>query len=106
VSTGNTKKIKKVLLPCKPAKNGGFAVDIITERAADYGDPRPNHERIAHLWNAYLEPATPITAHDVAICMVLVKISRAKAGSQSKSGSKPDTYLDMAGYAEIAERLR
>jgi hypothetical protein len=75
-------------------------VDIITERAADYGDPRPNHERIAHLWNAYLEPATPITAHDVAMCMILVKISRAKAGSRS------DNYTDMAGYAEIAERLR
>jgi hypothetical protein len=100
VSTGNTKKIKKVLLPCKPAKNGGFAVDIITERAADYGDPRPNHERIAHLWNAYLEPATPITAHDVAICLVLVKISRAKAGERD------DNYTDMAGYAEIARRLR
>lgn len=75
-------------------------MDILTERAADYGDPRPNHERIAHLWNAYLEPATPITAHDVAMCMVLVKVSRAKAGERD------DNYTDMAGYAEIARRLR
>ena len=75
-------------------------MNIVTERAADYGSPRPNHERIAHLWNAYLEPATPITAHDVAMCMILVKVSRAKAGS------KADNYTDIAGYAEIAEALR
>ena len=75
-------------------------MNIIKERGEDYGDPRPNHERIAHLWNAYLEPATPITAHDVAICMILVKCSRAKAGFRA------DNYLDIAGYAEIAEDLR
>jgi hypothetical protein len=75
-------------------------MDIITERAASYGDPRPNHERIAKLWNAYLEPATPITAHDVAICMILVKVSRAKAGHRD------DNYEDLAGYAEIARRLK
>jgi hypothetical protein len=75
-------------------------MDIITERAADYGHPRPNLERTAHLFNAYLEPATPITAHDVAILMILVKVSRAKAGS------KADNYTDIAGYAEIAELLR
>jgi hypothetical protein len=75
-------------------------MDIITERAADYGHPRPNLERIAHLWNAYLEPATPITCHDVAMCMILVKVSRAKAGI------KADNYEDIKGYAEIAEQLR
>ena len=81
-------------------------MNIIKERGEDYGDPRPNHERIAHLWNAYLEPATPITAHDVAICMILVKISRAKAGSKLPNGSKRDNYEDIAGYSAIAEQLR
>jgi hypothetical protein len=32
--------------------------------------------------------------------MVLVKVSRAKAGDND------DNYTDMAGYAEIARRLR
>jgi hypothetical protein len=32
--------------------------------------------------------------------MILVKVSRAKAGS------KADNYTDIAGYAEIAEQLR
>jgi hypothetical protein len=75
-------------------------MDIITERAADYGHPRPNLERIAHLWNAYLEPATPITAHDVTMCMILIKVSRAKAGI------KDDNYEDIKGYAELGRMLR
>lgn len=70
---------------------------IVEQRGQQYGDPRPNHERIAALWAAYL--GHPITAHDVAICMVLVKASRAKAGRN------PDNYTDMAGYAEIAGEL-
>jgi hypothetical protein len=73
-------------------------MDIIKERGHDYGDPATNHERIAALWTAYL--GTEVSAHDVAICMVLVKASRAKAGKRD------DNYTDMAGYAEIARRLR
>ena len=43
---------------------------------------------------------TPITAHDVAICMILVKASRSKVSAHA------DNYRDIAGYAEIGERLR
>jgi hypothetical protein len=71
-------------------------MDIITERT--YGDPLINHARIADLWNAYLElDHQPLTAHDVAICMLLVKISRAKADP-----THLDSYVDMDGYARIA----
>jgi hypothetical protein len=73
-------------------------MDIITERAADYGPPEANLSRTAALWSSYL--GTCISAHDVAMCMILVKVSRAKAGS------KADNYTDIAGYAEIAEQLR
>jgi hypothetical protein len=73
-------------------------VDIIEERGQQYGDAGHNHRRIAALWSAYL--GTHVSAHDVAICMILVKVSRAKAGVN------PDNYEDMAGYAEIARRLR
>jgi hypothetical protein len=73
-------------------------IDILNERQADYGDAGHNHRRIAALWSAYL--GTHISAHDVAMCMVLVKVSRAKAGRRD------DNYTDMAGYAEIARRLR
>jgi hypothetical protein len=70
---------------------------IVEERGEHYGDPRPNHERIAAMWSAYL--GHPVTAHDVAVCMILVKASRAKAGRN------PDNYTDIAGYAEIARGL-
>jgi len=73
-------------------------MDIVSERGKDYGDPTINHWRIAMLWSAYL--GHEITAHDVAICQILVKVSRAKAGL------KDDNYVDIAGYSEIARRLR
>ena len=71
---------------------------IVNERADQYGDPSPNMERTAALWSAYL--GQPVTAHDVAMCMVLVKVSRAKAGVNA------DNYVDIAGYASIAQDLR
>jgi hypothetical protein len=71
---------------------------ILAEREHDYGDAATNHTRIAALWTAYL--GHPVTAHDVAMCMVLVKVSRAKAGRRE------DNYEDMQGYAEIGRRLK
>jgi hypothetical protein len=71
---------------------------ILAEREHDYGDAATNHERIAALWSAYL--GHPVTAHDVAICMILTKCSRAKAGRRE------DNYVDIAGYSAIAARLK
>jgi hypothetical protein len=73
-------------------------MNIVDERGKDYGDAAANHRRIAALWSAYL--GTHVSAHDVAMCMVLVKVSRAKAGR------KDDNYVDIAGYSEIARSLR
>jgi len=73
-------------------------MDILDERHSDYGDAGHNHRRIAALWSSYL--GQHVSAHDVAICMILVKVSRAKAGKRD------DNYTDMSGYAEIARRLR
>jgi len=74
-------------------------VDIINERAQHYGDPRPNHERIAGLWSAYLD--TTMTPHDVAIMMCLLKLARAKVDPWHE-----DNYTDLIGYAEIARQVR
>lgn len=71
---------------------------ILAEREHEYGDAATNHTRIAALWTAYL--GQPVSAHDVAMCMILVKVSRAKAGRRE------DNYTDVAGYAEIGRRLR
>ena len=70
---------------------------VCGDRNAQYGDPRPNHERIAALWSAYL--GRTVTAHDVAMCMVLVKVAR------DAHHPKRDNLVDVAGYARTAERL-
>lgn len=58
------------------------AVDAIRlvdeDRNDQYGPPDENLTRIAKLWSTYL--GTEVTAMDVSLMMVLLKISRSKAG--------------------------
>ena len=67
------------------------------DRRRDYDHPTPNHQRIADLWNAYLNlrktPDADISALDVATMMILLKIARA-AHTPTR-----DTYVDIAGYS-------
>ena len=75
------------------------AAKIVTgQRQHDYGDKYQNHENIANLWRAYLD--YDISAHDVAICMLLVKVARLK------NRPTEDCYIDMAGYAAIAGEIQ
>ncbi len=69
------------------------------DRQKDYGDKVKNHNNIAKLWSAYLD--TPVTAHDVAIMMTLLKVARTKLGAISK-----DTYIDMSAYSAIAGEIK
>ena len=73
-------------------------IRIVTgQRQQDYGDKVINHRNIAELWNAYLD--MDIAPHDVAICMLLVKVARLK------NRKTKDCYVDMAGYAAIAGEI-
>ena len=72
---------------------------ISKDREKDYGDKVKNHENIAKLWSAY--KGIEITAHDVAVMMVLLKIARTKLGAVSK-----DTYIDMSAYGAIAGEIK
>lgn len=72
-------------------------MNIVDERASIYGEPTPNMERTAQMWSAYL--GIPVTAHDVAMCMILVKVSR------SKFIFHEDNYTDIRGYALIASEV-
>ena len=67
------------------------------DRNTDYGDRLTNHQNIAKLWSVFL--GHKISAHDVAICMILVKISRII------NRHKKDSYVDMAAYASIAAEI-
>jgi|TARA_R110000803_G_scaffold32395_2_gene71455 hypothetical protein len=67
------------------------------DRQTDYGDKLKNHQNIADFWSVFLKKK--ITAHDVAICMALVKVARLM------NQHKKDSYLDMAAYAAIAGEI-
>lgn len=66
------------------------------ERAESYGPAEDSFARIAALWSAYLD--TKVDAYDVAMLMTLMKVSRAK------NDVKRDTFVDICGYAALAER--
>ena len=68
------------------------------DRDKEYGNNKVNHENIAKLWTAYLK--TEVSAHDVAICMLLLKVARLQQGTPSA-----DTYIDMVGYSAIAGEI-
>ena len=70
---------------------------VCGSREEDYGSPEDNFSVIAGLWTAYT--GTDVTPKDVAMMMALLKIARAKAGS------KPDTYVDLAGYAACGAEI-
>ena len=72
---------------------------VAGDREKDYGDKVHNHNNIAKLWSAYLD--IPVTAHDVAILMSLLKVARTKLGAVSK-----DTYVDMSAYSAIAGEIK
>lgn len=67
------------------------------DRAEEYGDPSVNHQRIAKLWSGVLE--TNVTAHQVYLCMIAVKMSRLVASPLHR-----DSWLDIAGYAALADK--
>lgn len=77
-------------------------MSILNDRATHYGGEADNYANlrcIAALWSAYT--GTTLTAGDVCWMMVMVKASRAKVDPDHL-----DNYLDGAGYAQLAERVR
>ena len=71
------------------------------ERNTAYGHPADDLARIAQLWTAFLGErlSTPLTARDVAMQMVLLKVAR------EAHAPKRDNLVDIAGYARCAEML-
>ena len=71
---------------------------ITGDRQDTYGDARAMHGRIAAYWAAHLDH--PVSASDVAVMMVLLKLARTKA-----SPDHADSYVDGVGYLAIAGEL-
>ena len=78
---------------------------ISNDRNDSHGDAFKNHAEIAEFWNIFLDgklqPMANITAADVAIMMILLKISRSTQGEKFNI----DNYIDMVGYAAIAGEI-
>ena len=78
---------------------------ISKDRNLSHGDAFKNHAEIAEYWNIYLDdklqPMANITADDVAVMMILLKISRKNQGKKFNL----DNFVDMAGYAAIAGEI-
>jgi hypothetical protein len=71
---------------------------VANARDIEYGSPNVSMLRIAKLWSEYL--GYPIDPHEVAICMLLLKVSRISEQAEHK-----DSYYDLINYATIAAEL-
>lgn len=67
------------------------------QRHDDYGDVRESFERIGKLWAPLL--GVDVTAEQVALCMIQLKVARALNKYQR------DSIVDIAGYAGCLEKL-
>lgn len=67
-------------------------------RGVAYGTVENCFGEIANLWAAYLKH--PVTAADVAVCMMLLKVVRYRANPGNS-----DHLVDIAGYAACAAEL-
>lgn len=65
---------------------------IHNDRNNHYGPPHQDFARTAEMWSAY--KGIRFDAHDVAVMMILLKISRIAWSPQ-----KTDHWVDIAGYA-------
>ena len=74
------------------------AADTVRARGGTHGNWRDNMENTAELWSAYLKQ--PIAAEQVAVMMVLVKVSRMTCGALNL-----DDYDDLLGYGALAAAL-
>ena len=74
------------------------AAAVATARDIEYGTPNVSMLRLSKLWTEYL--GYPIDPHEVAICMLLVKVSRISEQAEHK-----DSYIDIINYATIAGEL-
>lgn len=74
------------------------AEDIINgQRRVDYGAVLPSFTVIGNLWAPVL--GVDVTAEQVALCMIGLKIARAM------NGFHRDSLVDIAGYAGCLEKI-
>ena len=73
------------------------AKEVVYDREVVHGIPENNLHRISTLWSGYLKQG--VTPEDVAIMMIMLKCVRLR-----NDPSNIDSWVDIAGYAEIGCR--
>lgn len=68
---------------------------VTADRGETHGHLTDNFDQIAQFWSAYLH--VEVDPIDVAMLMVLTKVSRQEAGSRNR-----DHFQDILGYGAIA----
>lgn len=71
------------------------AAATVAARGETYGDPLENMNRTANLWGEVLG-STNLTASQVALCMIQLKIARLIETPNHK-----DSVIDIMGYAAV-----
>ena len=72
---------------------------VIGNREEAYGSPEDNFQRIATMWSSYLN--APVTPADVAVMMILLKVSRIGSGQVTL-----DNWIDIAGYTACGGEIQ
>ena len=71
---------------------------ISKDRHNDHGPADKSFERIAKFWSLILD--TPVQPHQVAQCMIALKLSRINHSSVNN-----DNWIDIAGYAALGGEI-
>jgi hypothetical protein len=84
---------------------------IYGDRQQQYGNARDNFGDIADLWLVVLKDCVVngelrLSAEAVAICLLLLKVARAKNDIVNDRPIKRDTTVDLAGYAGCIEKIQ
>jgi len=75
------------------------AISLISkDRHNDHGPADKSFERIAKFWSLILD--TPVQPHQVAQCMIALKLSRINHTSVNN-----DNWIDIAGYAALGGEI-
>ena len=80
------------------------AMDLIYgDRQDAYGPVTASFQRIAELWTVVL--GAVVTADQVALCLIQLKIARALNDTNMSRAIKRDTIVDISGYAGCLGKL-